>query len=123
MNEVIFTYTRAQAIEDGVLIDVTQQAKEYGFRFPVAVTSAVWEDSVSWDNDTEAAYQDESGRLADILWMALLSTRRTKGSQSCFDVFRIPKGKTLPTSVTLKSVCGPGDTAEPVITIMLPWED
>ena len=57
MNEVIFTYTRAQAIEDGVLVDVTKEAKEYGFRFPVAVTNRLWEDCISWDNDKEQAYE------------------------------------------------------------------
>jgi hypothetical protein len=26
-------------------------------------------------------------------------------------------------TATLRAVCGPGDQGEPVITIMLPWED
>jgi hypothetical protein len=38
MNEdninYIATYTRAQAIEDGVLVDVTEQAKETGLLLP-----------------------------------------------------------------------------------------
>jgi hypothetical protein len=38
-GEVIFSYTRAQAIADRALIDVTPTAAEAGFRFPVAVTS------------------------------------------------------------------------------------
>ncbi|MGD9819896.1 MAG: DUF6573 family protein, partial [Desulfomonilaceae bacterium] len=29
---VIYSYTRAQAIEDGVLVDVTEQAKATGFK-------------------------------------------------------------------------------------------
>jgi len=29
---IIFSYTRRQAIEDGVLIDVTEQAKQMGFK-------------------------------------------------------------------------------------------
>ena len=37
-GEVIFSYTRAQAIADRVLIDVTPTAVEAGFRFPTAVT-------------------------------------------------------------------------------------
>jgi type I site-specific restriction endonuclease len=40
-GEVIFSYTRAQAIADRVLIDVTPTALEAGFRFPVAVTAAL----------------------------------------------------------------------------------
>ena len=39
-GEVIYTYTRAQAIEDGVLIDATEMAKETGFKWPVALTAA-----------------------------------------------------------------------------------
>src|SRR4051794_4558851 len=38
-GEVIFAYTRADALADGVLIDVTDTAKEAGFRIPVAVTA------------------------------------------------------------------------------------
>lgn len=40
--EVIHAYTRAQAIEDGVLVDLSDLAREAGFRFPVAVTLGVW---------------------------------------------------------------------------------
>ena len=35
---VIYSYTRAQAIEDGVLVDVTEQAKATGFKLPTVVT-------------------------------------------------------------------------------------
>ena len=35
-DEIIYAYTRAQAIEDGVLADVSEVAKEAGFRYPVA---------------------------------------------------------------------------------------
>ena len=44
---VIFSYTRAQAIADGVLIDATELAKEAGFRIPVAVTAGVWAECVA----------------------------------------------------------------------------
>ena len=36
--DVIYTYTREQAIEEGVLIDVSEMASEAGFKWPVAVT-------------------------------------------------------------------------------------
>ena len=42
-GDVIYQYTRAQAIEDGVLIDVSETAREAGITFPTAVTAAVWE--------------------------------------------------------------------------------
>ena len=37
---VISCYSRAQAIEDGVLVDVTNMAREAGFKWPVALTHA-----------------------------------------------------------------------------------
>ena len=44
---LIFSYTRAQAIADGVLVDVSELAKQAGFRFPVAVTAGVWAECVA----------------------------------------------------------------------------
>ena len=35
---VISSYTRAEAIEDGVLVDVSKVAREAGIKYPVAVT-------------------------------------------------------------------------------------
>ena len=42
-GEIICSYTRAQAIKDGVLIDVSEAAKEAGFKIPVAMTDTVWD--------------------------------------------------------------------------------
>ena len=122
-GESVFIYTREQAIADGVLVDVTGTASEYGFRVPVAITSAVWMDCISWDNNTQAMYQDESGRLQDILWMAYLAAQKTKGNTSFFTVYRIRKGATEPTAIKLKSIVSGGDDGEPVLTIMFPEED
>ena len=71
-GEVIYRYTRAQAIEDGVLVDVSETAREAGFRWPVAMTSAAWADCVAWseEDNQRQVNQDESGRLWDVLWSA-----------------------------------------------------
>ena len=68
-GDVIYSYTRAQAIADGVLVDVTKTAKEAGFIWPVAITRSVWENCVALsdeDNDQQT-YQDESGRVWDVV--------------------------------------------------------
>lgn len=39
---IIFSYTRAQAIADGVLIDVTARAAEVGFKVPTVVTDHLY---------------------------------------------------------------------------------
>ena len=44
---VIFSYTRAEAIADGVLIDASELAKQAGFWYPVAVTAGVWAECVA----------------------------------------------------------------------------
>ena len=41
-SDLIHSYTRAQAIEDGVLVDVSDVATEAGFKLPVAITRAAW---------------------------------------------------------------------------------
>jgi type I site-specific restriction endonuclease len=71
-GEVISTYTRAQAVEDGVLIDAGGMAQEAGFKWPVAITADAWADSVAWseDDSEKQVYQDQSGRLWDVLFSA-----------------------------------------------------
>ena len=78
-GEPIHTYTRAQAIEDGQLIDVSTTAREAGIVWPLAMTSAAWADCVEWTEQTESRKgytgQSESGRLWDVLWMLALAIR------------------------------------------------
>jgi len=83
-GEVIYTYSRAQAIEDGVLVDVSETAREAGFRWPVAITQAAWEDCIAWteDDNNRQVYQDESGRLWDVLWMALHAITSASANRS-----------------------------------------
>ena len=80
-GEVISTYTRAQAIADGVLVDAGSMAKEAGYRWPVALTTAAWRDCVAWtDADSEAqVHQDPSGRLWDVLFMGAYAIRTHGG--------------------------------------------
>ena len=122
MLNIIYQYTRAQALEDGVLIDVSEIAAESGFKYPTAVTAAVWNDYISWD-DNERAYQDEAGRLWDVVYMASIQLYRYKGSEAYYNFYSIPRGKMKAKLAKLKMVISAGDTPEPVITIMLPTED
>ena len=128
-NDVIHSYTRVQAIDDGYLVDVTETAKEAGFVWPVAITRAVWEDCVEWsDEDSKRqTYQDLSGRLWDVLWMASFAIRSSKGGdcQLLYELSRVPRGGRghKARRTTLKLITGPGDNGEPVVTILLPHED
>ena len=126
---VISCYSRAQAIEDGVLIDVTSMAREAGFKWPAALTHAAWCDCVAWSEQDSRCqlHQDETGRLWDVLFMAFYEIRTTthSGDRLRLSLFRVLKyGHSVEAEeVTLKLMVGPGDVGEPVITIMLPNED
>lgn len=118
--EVIYSYSRQRAIDDGFLIDVTEPAREMGFRFPVAVTRSVW-DTVLVPSPADVT-QDTSGRLWDCLWMLWLEIKRGgKGSEVFFSFTVNDEGREK--LIHLKAFCHPGDNMEPVITVMLPDED
>ena len=129
-GNVVSRYSRAQAIADGVLIDVTKMAQLVAFAHPVAMTRAAWSDCVEWtDKDTRPQrFQSESLRLWDVMYMAKRVAKSTRGGLSpvaLFPLWRVPRdgrGKRSRLKV-LKMIVGPGDDAEPVITIMLPSED
>ena len=120
---VIFSYTRAQAIDDGVLTDLTEWARETGFRYPVACTAAVWNDFVVPREDLRSLGQSERGRADDLLWMLLCAIRRSgAGDRIYFEtVFLLSPRRRV--TARFQTICGPGDDGEPVITIMLPNED
>ncbi len=128
-GEVISTYTRAEAIADGGLVDVSSMAREAGLCIPVAVTAAVWEDCIVWTERDNAhqTYQDQSGRLWDVLFMAAQAAKACAANNDRlqFQLYRVPRDgcSTEPTLMTLKLMVGPGDQGEPVTTILLPNED
>lgn len=130
--KVIDAYTRAQALDDGVLVDVSKLAREQGFNWPVAVTAAV---QGYIKPPKEFPCQDETGRLWDLLTMLRLAVKKGgrviefkvifqlhKSRPYAANEKRFREGRNMRT-VTLKAVSGPGDQGEPVLTVMLPDED
>jgi len=127
-DEIIFAYTRADAISDGVLVELpNQMVSGAGIKVKVAVTRAVWDDYLSPSYLDELHGQSVEGRTWDLLWMFGCAARRSRHASTI--QFRIlfvtmkESGSIVTEDVLLKAVCGPGDEGEPVITIMLPWED
>ena len=119
--QVISVYSRRQAIEDGELVDVTEAAKEVGFVHPTAVTRAVWERYIRVPE--MVPWQDERGRLHDVVWMACCGIPRGCNEPEVIFAMLVDNDGKGGQEVTLKAVAGPGDSGEPVITIMLPEED
>jgi hypothetical protein len=84
-----------------------------------------------WKQDTDGnetlvlpGCQDLAGRVWDVFWMLLVAIRQAPAGDTVgFAVSVLTDGAHNRETVHLKSICGPGDDAEPVITIMLPNED
>ncbi len=152
---VIDGYSRAQAIEDGVLVDVSKAIEPCPFKYPVAMTRAAyaecieaggtwehepWPDGFKREDGTSGdevlklpGCQDVTGRLWDVFNMAIMAS---KAQRAPTDRVHFQVSVWLPPvtpkeieadgkrkTVKLWSMCGPGDNAEPVITIMLEGED
>jgi hypothetical protein len=131
-GEIIHSYSRREAIEDGVLIDLMQDedgkmARSLGFRFDIAMTPAAYETAIFPSSGSLPPGQDRGGRLWDVLWMLKFAIKRSRGDGDALhfnlSVANFKDGRAVQELLTLKALCGPGDDAEPVITIMLPDED
>ena len=119
-DRIIYAYCRKQAIEDGVLVDVSEIAREAGFRYPVAVTQALWADINNIPLSKN--HEEVNGRLWDVLFLGSMAIRNSKEAADtlCYNlVLSVGCRKRY----TVKLVCGPGDDAEPVITLMKTDED
>jgi hypothetical protein len=93
-----------------------------GFRFSVALTRRVWDETMTPHKRARAWGQSEKGRLWDVVWMARHAAKDGSGDTALYRLSVILKERQRRT-VTLKMVCGPGDAGEPVITILMPDED
>jgi len=123
-GEIVYSYTRAQALADGVQVDVTKTAQEAGIKFPVFLTRTVFDAYVSVPPNVSG--QDESGRLWDIVWMLRFAILRTRPEECRIVVaLYVRNDNRAAKLVKLIATCGPLDIdkPEPAITVMMPDED
>ena len=124
---VIYSYTRAQAIADGLQVEVTKTAQEAGISIPVFLTRTVWDAYVTVPpNGQCGSHQDEAGRLWDIVWMLRFAIARSHGhSDRCPVALYVRNNNRAAKLIKLIAQCGPRDIADPspVITVMMPDED
>lgn len=120
-GEVISTYTRAQAIEDGVLVDMNQ--KEFNeisrqhYKYPIACTIEVFsimEKVVTAKNST----CDYKGIWHDVCWIARSPLAKVVDETTRLFQVKIGRKKHI-----MKMVCGPNDDMSPCLTVMLKDQD
>jgi hypothetical protein len=138
---IIHRYTRRQAIEDGYLMDLDADgetkilAHEAGFRVPIAITIGAFREAILAGTDADSLYpagQSFKGRLWDILMLLRVAIKArtadpnvppTPPDRVYFDVMVDANGDGHGRLVSLWAHVGPGDSGEPVLTIMLEGED
>ena len=115
-GDLIYSYSRAQALADGVLVDVSERARCHGIKYPTACTHGVWaliDCLPESDTDTLAGIVRDV-RAEEVLRVMLAATRQVHGTDRvAFEAL----------GAALWAQCGPGDTDAPVITIMREGED
>ena len=122
---MIYAYTRAQAHTDGILVDVTETAKEVGFKLPVAITEALHNCLTPTKADASIG-QTYDGRLWDVLWLAAFSFKLVDPGMDTV-IFTVVQqeveaksGQLKKVAIRLRALSGSGDESEPVITIGFP---
>ena len=124
---VIYSYTRARALTDSALVDVTETGKEVGFKLPVAITEAL--QNRLTPTKAEAVFgQDYDSRLWNVLWVAAFTIKLAdRGTDTVtFTVVQqevdAKSGQLQNVELRLRAVCGSVPAGEPVIMIGCPQD-
>jgi hypothetical protein len=124
MSDLIYSYSRTRGLSEGVLIDVSDLAREAGFKLPVAVSDSLYHCYLTPPLELAKEGQSLDGRLWDTLSVLRYAIKAASSTDRIsFSVLFQMASDAEPEPVDLLAVCGPGDFGEPVITIMLPSDD
>ncbi|MBE3123212.1 MAG: hypothetical protein IMZ65_00225 [Planctomycetes bacterium] len=122
--DVISRYTRAQAIKDGVLVDVSEWAAREGFRIPVAMTATLYGDAIRTPGGMPLPAGVKVVAESAVRWLLkrlhlLIAGQDPQGSRMLGDD-RL-HGELGP--IKFWAVCDGGDDGKAVLTVMLEGED
>ncbi|MDA3960663.1 MAG: hypothetical protein PF961_07720 [Planctomycetota bacterium] len=119
-GDIVSSYSRAEAIADGVLVDLSAIARQTPLRFPVAITNSAHESACVPTSATDLQIAQRAVIHSMLLAIAHPGSRQT--DQIRFAVSVLAPDDTR-REVSLTARIGPGDDPSPVITIMLDGED
>jgi hypothetical protein len=118
LGPIIFSYSRKQAIEDGVLVDVTELARMEGLRLHTAMTATLYGEAVRQPAGAKPPEGVKVNPETAIRWLL---------KRLHLEIKRLPPGEDrvyfTMGEISLWALCGPGDEGEPVLTVMLAGED
>jgi hypothetical protein len=114
---VLYTYSRSQAVADGLQVEVSKVAEEAGIRFPVFLNRAVYDNFVSVPPGVTG--QDEAGRLWDV-WMLRFAIRKAQPGQARLPfALYVRHDNKAPRLIKLVAMCGALDIDDPQPTITI----
>lgn len=126
MEEIISSYTRKEALDDGYQICLSTEYPKLCSQFysiPIYITKTVWDRIVDLDAQKKQKIRDS---LFDLLYMSINSPEFKRLTRSLVEFkFFLPfEGTSHSTLVTLMAECGAIDMHDPrpCITIMYPEE-
>lgn len=117
---IIHAYSRAQAIDDGVLVDLTFMAQNRGYRWPVACTDRLWQTLISVGDDPDttdhAILERRIGQVLNCLLMAIKAAGPERSDYVAFTIL------TDAGNAKAWASCHPDDDGDPCLTIMMQGE-
>lgn len=113
-GEPIYTYTAEQAVEDGILVDVSEMAREAGFSGAFTIRISVGVHNLCTPPKSNKI-QSYDGRLWDVLYLAGMAVGRSKDLHMA--EYQVKVGRK---NVTLWAMLD--TTSGPAIHIIIPSE-
>jgi hypothetical protein len=113
---------RQEAIQSGILIDVTPTAKELGLTFPVTITKPLWDIGIV--TTQTLSLEEQTGRLRDILmaFRLRLASLATISPLIDFPALLAMPPSTVPQPVPLFAIIQPDAGNQANVTLLLPNE-
>jgi hypothetical protein len=113
---------RQEAIQSGILIDVTPTAKELGLTFPVTITKPLWDIGIV--TNQSLPQEEQSGRLRDVLmaFRLRLASLSTISPLIDFPALLAMPPSTVPQPVPLFAIIQPDGGNQANVTLLLPNE-
>ncbi|OQW63055.1 MAG: hypothetical protein BVN29_17870 [Nitrospira sp. ST-bin5] len=113
---------RQEAIQSGILIDVTPTAKELGLTFPVTITKPLWDIGIV--TNQSLSQEEQTGRLRDVLmaFRLRLASLATISPLIDFPALLAMPPSTVPQPVPLFAIIQPDSGNQANVTLLLPNE-
>lgn len=111
-----------EAIQSGILIDVTPAARQVGLTFPVTITKPLWEIGIV--TNQSLSQDEQSARLRDILmaFRLRLASLATISPLIDFPALLTMPPATVPQPVPLFALIQPDGSNQANVTLLLPNE-